>query len=377
MGFTKICDAVEPWDVIDMLNQLYTIMDYLASRFNLYKVETIGDAYMCCSGLPTPDENHAQNIANFALAVTECVQLVQSPADRTPLQLRIGIHTGHCMGGVVGTLTPHYCLFGDMVNTTSRHESTSLNGKIQCSSVLYEHLAEYSSASKGPQYKLTPRGYVEMKGKGRCFTYWLESGTDQNESASPKKIKQLRSEVSKVLSKKKWKKRKYFNYRRRSSMGGYDDATLAFGDDATISTGISFNMDASEADASSRVSESDCRGTESNPDIFDINFDTASYSEMKRTSWRDIQWDPQLSRIELVASIHGLLSSMLWLCVNEVTNGSLPENKDALDSEILRYVDRISSLYPDNCFHNWDHACQVSLLCFIYAFTFQLFHLLL
>lgn len=81
-----------------MLNQLYTIMDHLASRFNLYKVETIGDAYMCCSGLPTPDENHAQNIANFALAVSECVRLVESPADGSPLQLRIGIHTGHCMG---------------------------------------------------------------------------------------------------------------------------------------------------------------------------------------------------------------------------------------------------------------------------------------
>ncbi len=90
-----------------MLNKLYTVMDHLASLFNLYKVETIGDAYMCCSGMPTPDENHAQNIANFALAVSDCVHLVKSPADGKPLQLRIGIHTGHCMGGVVGTLTPH------------------------------------------------------------------------------------------------------------------------------------------------------------------------------------------------------------------------------------------------------------------------------
>ena len=107
VGFTSICDAVEPWDVIDMLNQLYTVMDHLASHFNLYKVETIGDGYMACSGMPTPEENHAQNIADFALAVADCVHLVKSPADGKPLQLRIGIHTGHCMGGVVGTLTPH------------------------------------------------------------------------------------------------------------------------------------------------------------------------------------------------------------------------------------------------------------------------------
>lgn len=107
VGFTSICDAVEPWDVVDMLNQLYTVMDHLASHFQLYKVETIGDAYMCCSGMPAPDEKHAQKIANFALAVAECVHLVKSPVDGEPLQLRIGIHTGHCMGGVVGTLTPH------------------------------------------------------------------------------------------------------------------------------------------------------------------------------------------------------------------------------------------------------------------------------
>jgi hypothetical protein len=311
---------------------------------------------VCCSGLPTPDENHSQNIANFALAVAECVQLVKSPADGSPLQLRIGIHTGHCMGGVVGTLTPHYCLFGDMVNTTSRHESTSLNGKIQCSSVLYEHLAEYSSTSDGPQYKFTPRGYVEMKGKGRCFTYWLENGTNQNEYASPKKIKQLRLEVGKVLSKQKWKKRKYFNIRRRSSMGGYDDATLAFPDDATVSTDRFSYMDASEADSS----RGGVSGISDDEDIFS-RFDTTSYSEMKKTSWSDISWDTQLSRIDLVAAIHGLLSSMLWLCAEEVTAGSLPDNKEVLDAELLRFVDRISSLYPDNSFHNWDHACQVTL----------------
>ena len=66
-GFTNICGQVSPWEVVDMLNQLYGIMDYLCEHFGLYKVETIGDAYMCCSGLPEPDECHAENVANFAL----------------------------------------------------------------------------------------------------------------------------------------------------------------------------------------------------------------------------------------------------------------------------------------------------------------------
>lgn len=73
----------------------------------IWQVETIGDAYMCCSGMPAPEEDHAQKVSNFALAVAECVHLVKSPADGKPIELRIGIHTGSCMGGVVGTLTPH------------------------------------------------------------------------------------------------------------------------------------------------------------------------------------------------------------------------------------------------------------------------------
>jgi class 3 adenylate cyclase len=68
---------------------------------------------MCCSGLPEADPLHAENIANFAIAVRQCVQHVKSPVDgTTPISLRIGIHTGSCTAGVVGTLTPHYCLFG-------------------------------------------------------------------------------------------------------------------------------------------------------------------------------------------------------------------------------------------------------------------------
>lgn len=219
VGFTAMSAELAPWDIIDMLNTLYTLMDYLAEKFKLYKVETIGDAYMCCSGLPEEDERHAENIANFALAVKNCVSLVKSPLTGKPIRLRMGIHTGSCMSGVVGNLTPHYCLFGDMINTTSRHESTCLPKKIQVSSITYGKLAHFSKEKD--HYNLTPRGLVEMKGKGQMYTYWLDSGTDLNPHVGPAAMEELISEVKEFLSTKTWKKRSYFVQRKLSLNSTY------------------------------------------------------------------------------------------------------------------------------------------------------------
>lgn len=215
VGFTAMCAELPPWDIIDMLNRLYTVMDYLAAKFNLYKVETIGDAYMCCSGLPEPQENHAEHIANFSIAVKECVKLVTSPLSGQPIRLRIGIHSGACMSGVVGTLTPHYCLFGDMINTTSRHESTGEPDRIQASSITYGKLSHF--AMDPTHFNWTPRGLVEMKGKGQMYTYWLDSGGDSNPYVGPKAMAALVEEVRKMLGTKTWKKRRYFQKRASGS----------------------------------------------------------------------------------------------------------------------------------------------------------------
>ncbi len=213
VGFTDMCSELPPWDIIDMLNRLYTVMDYLAAKFNLYKVETIGDAYMCCSGLPEPNEFHAEDVVNFALAVRSCVSLVKSPLTNKPIRVRIGIHSGSCMSGVVGTLTPHYCLFGDMINTTSRHESTGKPQMIHCSSVTYELLG----VSKSGSYSFTPRGLVDMKGKGKLFTYWLDSATEENPYVGPKPLKNIVNEVQHMLKQKTWRKRSYFPKRGSDS----------------------------------------------------------------------------------------------------------------------------------------------------------------
>ena len=197
-----------------MLNKLYTVMDFLAEKFRLYKVETIGDAYMCCSGLIEENEDHARDVANFAIAVRECVKLVKSPLTGDPIQLRIGIHSGSCMSGVVGTLTPHYCLFGDMINTTARHESTGVADKIHVSSVFYGKIVHFSDNPE--HFAFQPRGLVDMKGKGLMYTYFLDS-SELNPFTGPESLRALYTEVEEMFNKKeKWRRRSYFRKQRSS-----------------------------------------------------------------------------------------------------------------------------------------------------------------
>lgn len=177
-----------------MLNRLYSVMDFLAKKFNLFKVETIGDAYVCCSGLPETNEKHAQNVANFAVAVQHCAKLVSSPVDSTPIELRIGIHSGPCASGVVGVTNPRYCVFGDTVNTTSRHESTGEPGRIHCSR---ECRMELLKAAKD-SFQMKERGLVEMKGKGQLQTFWLEA-SHNNKYVNKCGLMKLQDEVQQML----------------------------------------------------------------------------------------------------------------------------------------------------------------------------------
>ncbi|KAF3704659.1 Heat-stable enterotoxin receptor [Channa argus] len=126
VGFTTLCQYSTPMEVVDMLNDIYGGFDSIVDYHDVYKVETIGDAYMVASGLPRRNGNrHAVDICRMALDILTFMgtfQLRHLPG--IPLWIRIGIHSGPCAAGVVGIKMPRYCLFGDTVNTASRMEST-------------------------------------------------------------------------------------------------------------------------------------------------------------------------------------------------------------------------------------------------------------
>lgn len=125
VGFTALAARSTPVQVVALLNDLYTTFDAAIERYRVYKVETIGDAYMVVGGLPARCADHADSVATMALHLLHLAgrfRVRHLPA--TPLRLRIGIHSGPCCAAVVGLTMPRYCLFGDTVNTASRMEST-------------------------------------------------------------------------------------------------------------------------------------------------------------------------------------------------------------------------------------------------------------
>uniref|UniRef100_A0A667Y2N9 guanylate cyclase n=1 Tax=Myripristis murdjan TaxID=586833 RepID=A0A667Y2N9_9TELE len=162
--FTNICTQCEPIHIVLMLNSMYLRFDRLTTVHNVYKVETIGDAYMVVGGVPIPVSSHAERVANFALGMILAAREVINPVTGGPIQIRVGLHSGPVLAGVVGEKMPRYCLFGDTVNTASRMESHGLPNKIHLSPSVYQD----------KNFVIQKRGEIEVKGKGRMTTYFLE-----------------------------------------------------------------------------------------------------------------------------------------------------------------------------------------------------------
>nr|XP_040240604.2 atrial natriuretic peptide receptor 1 isoform X1 [Anopheles coluzzii] len=181
VGFTSISAQSTPMQVVDLLNDLYTCFDSIVENFDVYKVETIGDAYMVVSGLPVRNGNlHAREISRMALRLLAAVyKFTIRHRPNEQLRLRIGLHSGPCVAGVVGLKMPRYCLFGDTVNTASRMESNGEALKIHVSHTTKLLLDTFGT------FDLTERGLVPMKGKGEMLTYWLNGERTEAIAAAP------------------------------------------------------------------------------------------------------------------------------------------------------------------------------------------------
>ncbi|KAJ3631454.1 hypothetical protein MTP99_012583 [Tenebrio molitor] len=164
--FTEICSRITPMEVVSMLNGMYSIFDTLTERNRVYKVETIGDAYMVVSGAPEKEGNHAERVCDMALDMVDAITDLKDPSTGQHLKIRVGVHSGAVVAGIVGLKMPRYCLFGDSVNTASRMESTS--------EAMMIHISEYTRKVLPSTYTVLERGEIQVKGKGHMKTYWLQ-----------------------------------------------------------------------------------------------------------------------------------------------------------------------------------------------------------
>ncbi|CAI2350695.1 unnamed protein product [Caenorhabditis sp. 36 PRJEB53466] len=189
--FTVLASKCTPLQVVQLLNDLYTAFDSIIEQHDVYKVETIGDGYLCVSGLPHRNGNeHIRHIARMALGFLSSLQYFRVqhlPAER--INLRIGINCGSVVAGVVGLTMPRYCLFGDAVNTASRMESNGKPGRIHISAEANRMLTQVVGG-----FRTESRGEVIIKGKGVMGTFWLLSEED---------VPQVKPSLRKVTSEAK------------------------------------------------------------------------------------------------------------------------------------------------------------------------------
>ncbi|XP_051898816.1 guanylyl cyclase C-like [Pristis pectinata] len=208
VGFTTICKFSTPMEVVDMLNDMYKNFDQILDNHDVYKVETIGDAYMVASGLPKRNGNrHAVDITRMALDILNFMgsfELAHLPS--LPIWIRIGIHSGPCAAGVVGTKMPRYCLFGDVVNTASRMESTGLPLRIHVNQSTINILKRTRC-----KFEYEVRGETYLKGRGTEVTYWLTGETDRNfrlpAPPSAENLQRLQADFAEMIIKSLEKRR--------------------------------------------------------------------------------------------------------------------------------------------------------------------------
>ena len=316
-GFTAWSSVREPSQVFTLLETLYAAFDRVAVQRRVFKVETVGDCYVAVSGLPEPHRDHAVTMARFARdCVVEHIRAVKKlestlGPETGDLRLRVGLHSGPITAGVLRGERSRFQLFGDTVNTASRLESSGEGNRIHVSATTADLIKERHHG----QWIETREGMVTLKGKGSMQTYWLS------------------------LQKKVQKK-----------SGNSDSQMILSGDSPTTSFGsnpchnakkqrlISFN-----ADALLRVIKQIVARRE-----------TAVLANPRPPVWNNIRTTPLAEVVEVIELPHEIK------CTLHVEPNTL-----VLDSKVIalvyQYVSFLAEMYPDNPFHNFEHASHVTM----------------
>jgi adenylate cyclase len=164
VGFTEMAALMKPKKLIDELNNIFTAFDDIVGRHQCERIKTIGDSYMAVCGLPGENSNHAENIIRAAVEMVHYIERKNMESD-VEWQMRVGVHSGSVIAGVVGTRKYLYDVFGDTINTASRLESASEPMRINISESTYDLVKDI--------FKFESRGQFDVKGKGRISMYFL------------------------------------------------------------------------------------------------------------------------------------------------------------------------------------------------------------
>ena len=167
VNFTEAGERMSPQALIEELDNCFKKFDEITGKYNVEKIKTIGYAYLAVAGLPTPDPKHAENVVRAAIEINSFMQDRLAKLGNSTFEIRIGIHSGSVVAGIVGVKKFAYDIWGDTVNTAARMEQNSEGGRINISAATYELVKD--------KFACEYRGEIEAKGKGKLGMYFVDS----------------------------------------------------------------------------------------------------------------------------------------------------------------------------------------------------------